>query len=154
MALNSDVAARPNFAAPIYGAPFGQIPEIPPAFVPGTVVQAPSTPSGFDLPPRGTPNPAAAPPMFIAVSQDDPLARTRVLQFFGQLQEAGYRPELHLFTNGGHGYGLNETKSSSRHFIENFYWWMETLGLTRKPGDPDLKGAPFVLPIPSSGTRP
>ena len=45
-ALQSDLAARPNYAAPIYGAPFGSIPELP----------------------------QGLPPFFLAVAQDDSVA--------------------------------------------------------------------------------
>ncbi len=58
--------------------------------------------------------------------------------FYDALYTAGYRPEFHLFLNGGHGVGMNPTHNTSRHFIDEFYWWMESLGLTRKPGDPDM----------------
>jgi hypothetical protein len=48
--LQPDAAARPNFAAPIYGAPFGAMPAIP----------------------------AVLPPIFLAWAQDDDLARNAV----------------------------------------------------------------------------
>src|SRR6185295_14948491 len=74
-ALQSDVSLRPNYAAPIYGAPFGNIPELP----------------------------QGLPPFFLAVAQDDD-ARRLVDRFYAALLAAGYRPELHRFQSGGHGF--------------------------------------------------
>jgi len=126
-ALNPDLAARPNFVAPIYGAPAGVMPAIPAAN-----------------------SPAALPPIFLAVAQNDPLAGTMARNFYDALYAAGYRPEFHLFLNGGHGFGMNPTRNTSRHFIDEFYWWMESLGLTRKPGDPDM-AAPTRAAGPGRG---
>jgi acetyl esterase/lipase len=141
-ALNPTAADRPNYVAPIYGGPLGKLPALPPVFVPGTIKQMPAM-GGITLPASGTPNPEALPPAFIAGSQDDFLVGKLTRRFYDALVEAGYNPEGHFYANGLHGYGLNESNSTSRHFIEQFYWWMESLGLTRKPGDPDLKQAPF-----------
>lgn len=142
-ALNKTVADRADYVAPIYGAPLEAAANIPPRFLPGTVAAA----SGglFAPPPTGTPNPDALPPIFLAGSQDDFLVGKQVRAFYEALLEAGYQPEAHFYANGLHGYGLNETKSTSRHFIEQFYWWMESMGLTRKPGDPDNKLVPVDL---------
>ena len=50
-------------------------------------------------------------------------------------------------------YDLAQSTSSSRHWAENFYWWLETLGLTRKPGDADLHYAPGRGGPPAPLTR-
>jgi acetyl esterase/lipase len=107
-AVQSDVSARPNYAAPIYGAPFGSIPDLPPGL----------------------------PPFFLAVAQDDG-AGTLVDRFYSALLAKGYRPELHRFQSGGHGFGMNQRFTTSDHWIDSFFWWMEANGLTRKPGDPE-----------------
>ena len=115
-ALAADVAARPNYAAPIYGAPFGGIPPIPPA-------------DGADR----------LPPIFLAMAQDDALVGDDVRGFYAQLFATGYRPELHLYMSGNHGFGMNVTHHTSDLFIDEFFAWMQAQGLTRKPGDPDLR---------------
>jgi acetyl esterase/lipase len=51
--LQHDAAARPNFAAPIYGGPFGVMPAVP----------------------------GALPPIFLAWAQDDSIARNSVVPF-------------------------------------------------------------------------
>ena len=146
-AVNPTVADRPNYAAPVYAGPVGEMPEIPVANLPvpaGTPI--PEATGPFVRPFLGPPNPNALPPIFIAGSQDDFVAGHWTARFYDALIKAGYKPDAHFFTNGVHGYGLNQTTSSSRHWAEEFYWWLETLGLTRKPGDPDLHYAPPAPP--------
>jgi acetyl esterase/lipase len=100
--LQQDVAARPNFAAPIYGGPFGALPAIP----------------------------AKLPPIFMAWAQDDPYADT-VAKFYSALKSAGHNPEAHIFTAGGHGFGMRKQGASSDHWIDEFYYWLEAQGLTK-----------------------
>ena len=115
-AMNADVKARPNYVAPIYGGPFGGIPPIP----------APDSAEKL-------------PPMFLAMAQDDTLVGGEVREFYAQLFAKGYRPELHLYMSGSHGFGMNVTRNTSDLFIDQFFAWMQAQGLTRKPGDPDLR---------------
>jgi acetyl esterase/lipase len=106
--LQKDAAARPSFAAMIYGGPFGVMPAIP----------------------------AKLPPMFLAWAQDDPQAREPVVKFYDALIAAGHRPEAHIFSAGGHGFGLKKQGTSSDHWIDEFYFWLEAQGLTRPAGKP------------------
>ena len=99
--LADKAAERPNYVAPIYGAPFGAMPNIPP----------------------GTP------PAFIAVAEDDPLAAVPVLKFFDALRAAKLTPELHVFRSGQHGFSMSP-RGTSDHWIDELYWWMESYGLT------------------------
>jgi acetyl esterase/lipase len=101
--LKETAAARPNFAAMIYGGPFGVMPAIPPGL----------------------------PPMFLAWAQDDPVALDPVVRFHDALTTAGYRPEVHIFSAGGHGFGMRVQGTSSDHWIDAFYFWLEAQGLTR-----------------------
>ena len=106
--LQPDAAARPSFAAMIYGGPFGVLPAIP----------------------------AKLPPMFLAWAQDDPQAREPVARFYGALTAAGLKPEAHIFSAGGHGFGLKKQGTTSDHWIDEFYDWLEAQGLTRPAGKP------------------
>lgn len=117
--LATDVAARPNFVAPIYGAPFGVIPPIPAADAANRL-----------------------PPFFLAMAQDDPLVGDAVRAFYAELFAKGYRPETHLYMSGGHGFGMNARRHTSDLFINQFFAWMRAQGLTQKPGDPDQRPAP------------
>jgi acetyl esterase/lipase len=101
--LQEDPAARPSFAAMIYGAPFGAMPPIP----------------------------AKLPPMFLAWAQDDTQAREPVVKFYDALAAAGHKPEAHIFSAGGHGFGLRKHGTSSDHWIDDLYAWLEAQGLTR-----------------------
>ena len=101
--LQQDAAARPNFAAPIYGGPFGAMPAIP----------------------------AELPPIFLAWAQDDDLALNAVVKFYDALKSAGIKPEAHIFSTGGHGFGMRKQGSSSDHWIDEFYYWLEARGFTR-----------------------
>jgi acetyl esterase/lipase len=95
--------ARPDYAALIYGGPFNEVPPIP----------------------------QGLPPVFLAVAQDDTSAAPLVMRFHDALKAAGYRPELHLFNAGGHGFGMRKQGTSSDHWIDEFYFWLEAHGLAR-----------------------
>lgn len=101
--LQADAAARPSFAAPIYGGPFGVMPPIP----------------------------AKLPPVFMAWAQDDPLVLNAVVKFYDALKAAGNKPEAHIYSAGGHGFGMRKQGTSSDHWIDEFYYWLEAQGLTR-----------------------
>jgi len=101
--LQQDAAARPNFAAPIYGGPFGAMPAVP----------------------------ADLPPIFLAWAQDDALALNAVVKFYDALKSAGIKPEAHIFSTGGHGFGMRKQGTSSDHWIDEFYYWLEARGFTR-----------------------
>jgi acetyl esterase/lipase len=98
--LQQDAAARPNFAAMIYGGPFGVMPAIP----------------------------AKLPPIFLAWAQDDAVALTPIVKFYDALRSAGHKPEVHIFNSGGHGFGMRKQGTSSDHWIDAFYYWLEAQG--------------------------
>jgi acetyl esterase/lipase len=104
--LQADSAARPSFAALIYGAPFGAMPTIP----------------------------AKLPPIFLAWAQDDPVALEPVVRFHDALISAGHKPEVHVFSAGGHGFGMRKQGTSSDHWIDALYYWLEAQGFTRPAG--------------------
>jgi acetyl esterase/lipase len=101
--LQQDAAARPNFAAPIYGGPFGVMPVIP----------------------------RELPPIFLAWAQDDTLASGAVVKFYAALRSAGSKPEAHIFSSGGHGFGMRKQGTTSDHWIDEFYFWLEAQGFTK-----------------------
>lgn len=101
--LQADASARPNFAAPIYGGPLGKMPGIP----------------------------ANLPPIFMAWAQDDIQALQPIVNFYDALIAAGNKPEAHIYCRGGHGFGMKKQGTTSDHWIEEFYWWLESQGLTK-----------------------
>lgn len=106
--LQPDAAARPSFAALLYGAPFGVMPPIP----------------------------ATLPPVFLGWAQDDAVALAPVVRFRDALLAAGSRPEVHVFSAGGHGFGMRQQGTSSDHWIDALYYWLDAQGFTRHAGRP------------------
>jgi acetyl esterase/lipase len=101
--LKSD-APKLAFAAPIYGAPFGAIPALP----------------------------AKLPPVFLAVAQDDLLVRAAVLRFDAALQAAKHDSEVHIFSSGGHGFGMTTQGTTSDHWIDELHWWLQAKRIISK----------------------
>jgi len=102
--LQTDAGARPNLVAMIYGGPFGVMPAIPPKL----------------------------PPMFMAWAQDDPLVLAPIVKFYDALKAAGHKPEVHIYGTGGHGFGMRKQNTSSDHWIDEFYYWLEAQGFTKR----------------------
>lgn len=74
----SDAAARPDFAASVYGAMAAE--QVPPA---------------------------GAPPLFVVAAQDDPqVPPAKSLQIYERWTSARMPAELHLYEKGGHGFGM------------------------------------------------
>jgi acetyl esterase/lipase len=101
--LQNDAPARPNFASMIYGGPFGVMPAIPPKL----------------------------PPMFLAWAQDDNVVLGPIVKFYEALTSAGHKPEVHVFSAGGHGFGMKKQGTTSDRWIDLFYSWMEAQGFTK-----------------------
>jgi acetyl esterase/lipase len=124
-ALADDVSARPNYVAPIYGGPL----------------------SGDEIPPLPAPDgPAALPPQFIAWAQNDMTVGPRAWAYVEALMTAGYRPEVHIYRDGAHGFGMTRQGTASDLWVDDFFWWMQTQGLTQKPGDPPHELTPMPGP--------
>ena len=101
--LDGDAAARPDFAAPIYGA----------------------------MPADRTP-PKDGPPIFIAVAADDhTVAASKSVAIFQAWQSAGLPAELHVYETGGHGFGLGKPGTASATWTHAFGAWLTARGLTR-----------------------
>jgi len=98
--LHYDSDSRPDFAAPIYGAPM----EI------GAV-------------------PADAPPLFIAVAHDDPFAASVCVPLYSAWQAAGRSAELHIYSKGGHGFGMRKQGLPADQWIDRFGDWLQVQGL-------------------------
>jgi acetyl esterase/lipase len=97
--LNHDASSRPNFAAPIYAAHFGEIP-VPPD----------------------------APRIFLVHASDDPLIPAAIsAAIYGAWQAAGKSGELHIYDRGGHGFGMNKLGLPVDGWIERFGEWLGTL---------------------------
>jgi dipeptidyl aminopeptidase/acylaminoacyl peptidase len=56
-----------------------------------------------------------------------------VVKFEEALKAAGYKPAGHIFSAGGHGFSMDRHDTTSDHWIDEFYYWLEAQGFTR-PG--------------------
>jgi acetyl esterase/lipase len=102
--MNTAAADRPNFAAPIYGA---------------MDEKAPS---------------ADAPPLFIAVTQDDPaVPATESLKIYSSWTAAGLPAELHIYERGGHGFGMRKLNLPVDGWTTAFEAWMKSHGWLDRP---------------------
>jgi len=103
-AFDSSLEGRPNFIAPIY------------AFVPPTlqVTVVKSTA-----------------PMFIAAASDDEahLVPTSI-NLYNKWLAAGVPAELHIYSKGGHGFGMNKNNLPSDKWIDRFGDWLKLQGLS------------------------
>lgn len=74
--------------------------------------------------------PEHAPPLFLALAQDDSLG-TRVvdtsLEMYMAWQAVGRPAELHAYMRGGHGFGMRRQNLPSDGWAERFYEWLITL---------------------------
>ncbi len=61
---------------------------------------------------------ASTPPTFLVQAEDDPVHVENVTQYFLALKKAGVPAELHVYTKGGHGYGLRPTDLPVTHWPE------------------------------------
>lgn len=98
-ALHYDASSRPDFAAPIYSAP-----------------------------PPEAPIPADAPPLFLLCAADDDMASGVSTRFYVDWRAAGHAVELHIYSKGGHGFGMNQQGLPSDCWIERFREWLQAQG--------------------------
>jgi len=97
--LDHDASSRPDFAAPIYAAHFGEI----------------SVPTD-------------APPVFLVHANDDPLIPPTIsAAIYRAWQAAGKPVELHIYDRGGHGFGMNKQGLPVDGWIERFGEWLRAL---------------------------
>jgi acetyl esterase/lipase len=130
MAVAADPSVRPNFAGLIYGMPYeGTLVSLPAPFLPQdfAALERPLTAP----PPR--PAPDRLPPLFMAMAQDDRAAEIGFRAFYDRLYDAGYRPELHLYQRGGHGFSMRPQGTTADLFADQFLAWMKSEGLMDAP---------------------
>ena len=93
---------RPDFIAPIY------------PFVPTTLTAT---------------VPKDAPPLFIAAATDDEYHLVPMsLGLYSKWLAAGHSAEIHIYSKGGHGFGMNRQNQPSDTWIDRFGDWMQIQG--------------------------
>lgn len=77
-------------------------------------------------------NPTAqTPPTFIVQAEDDPVHVENATNYFLQLKQAKVPAELHIYSEGGHGYGLRRTKLPITAWPQLVETWLRTIGVTQ-----------------------
>ncbi len=84
------------------------------------------------------PNPAIqptanTPPTFLLQAEDDPVHVENAVVYFLQLKKAKVPAELHVYTQGGHGYGLRPTDLPITHWPLLVETWLHTIKML--PGE-------------------
>jgi acetyl esterase/lipase len=75
---------------------------------------------------RPTPN---TPPTFLVQAEDDPVHVENAVVYFMQLKNAKVPAELHVFAQGGHGYGLRRTGLPVANWPQLVETWLHTIGV-------------------------
>ncbi|HKD09236.1 MAG TPA: alpha/beta hydrolase [Bryobacteraceae bacterium] len=76
--------------------------------------------------------PADAPPLFILCAEDDPLLpATGSSSLFAAWKNTGHLAELHIYSKGGHGFGMHQQGLPVDHWIDRFGDWLAMQGLSK-----------------------
>lgn len=107
VAFGYDPESRPDFIAPIY-AYMGAV--------------------------RESPVPQDAPPLFVVAASDDQLGLAPdSIKIYSQWLTAKKPAEIHMYSRGGHGFGMRKLNLPSDSWIERFGDWLKVQGiLSRK----------------------
>lgn len=107
-----DLSCRPDFALVIY---------------PGYLAIA-----EHNMEPNPSINPTAqTPPTFLVQAEDDPVHVENAVTYFIELKKAGVPAELHIYAQGGHGYGLRRTNLPITAWPQSAEVWLHTIGVLK-----------------------
>jgi acetyl esterase/lipase len=102
-AFNNTAENRPDFFAPIYA---------------------------YMAPIKDAAVPKDAAPMFITAATNDDLAPDSI-NLYSKWRAAGKSVELHLYSKGGHGFGMKKQNLPSDQWIDRFGEWLQVQGLLK-----------------------
>ena len=71
------------------------------------------------------------PPAFLAHAGDDPVTVMSSVQFYLALKRAGVPAELHVYSSGGHGYGMKPINKPVAAWPQRLEDWMRSRGLLK-----------------------
>jgi acetyl esterase/lipase len=103
VAYEHDASSRPDFAAAIYG---GGSPDIA--------------------------VPADAPPLFVLCAADDEMASPASVRLYSDWRAAGHPAALHIYSQGGHGFGMTQQGLPSDTWIDRLGDWLQVQGLLKR----------------------
>ncbi len=104
-------SCRPSFAVLIY---------------PGGVVKKGTTELSPEI--RVT---ASTPPSFLAHAHDDPVTPLNSIAYYTALKTAGVSAELHIYSTGGHGFGMRPGPHPNSEWPRRRADWMRDRGLLK-----------------------
>ena len=104
----NETDARPDFALIIY---------------PGYLATGPA----LDKLSPGIDPTSNTPPTFLLQAEDDPVHEENALVYYQALKEAKVPAELHIYAQGGHGYGLRPTNLPITHWPVLAETWLHTI---------------------------
>ncbi len=70
---------------------------------------------------------AQTPPTFILQAEDDPVHVENAVEYFMALKNAKVPAELHIYAEGGHGYGLRRTELPITTWPKTVELWLQTI---------------------------
>lgn len=79
------------------------------------------------------------PPTFIVQAEDDPVHVENATNYFLQLKAARVPAELHIYAEGGHGYGLRHTALPVTSWPNIATTWLHTIGVLSTSGDTSIQ---------------
>lgn len=108
------LSCRPDFMVPVYAAYLGS--------------------KGDDR--SNTLNPElkihkSTPPSFLVVTQDDQNRGLHAALLFAELTKAGVPAEVHVYTKGGHGYGMRPSHNAVSEWPARCADWMSSMGFLK-----------------------
>lgn len=128
-------SAHPAFAILVYPAYLSVPPEnvtLDPAYTPGSYT----------------------PPTFLIQAENDKRYIDSSLVYFRALKDANVPAELHIYSTGGHGFGLHPAGFPEQHWTRTATTWLRSIGMlsprAKKNSRVNLQeGPPLPLPCPS-----
>ena len=111
-----DLSCRPDFVCPIYAAYLGE----------GYKDNVVELGSLVKITPK-------TPPTFLAVAQDDRMRGAQAASLFIELTKSGVPAEIHIYTKGGHGYGIRPSENPASTWHHRLEEWMRASGLLIRP---------------------
>ena len=75
-----------------------------------------------------------APPTFIVQTEDDPIHVENALVYYRELKDAKVSAELHIYAQGGHGYGLRRTELPVTEWPQAAETWLRTISVLPRSG--------------------
>ncbi|MEL7499206.1 MAG: alpha/beta hydrolase [Planctomycetota bacterium] len=110
------VSARPDFICPIYAAFMGPNYEDRKTTELSELIKVTES----------------TPPTFMAVTLDDAMRGAQAAAFLVRLKENKIPAELHVYVNGGHGYGIRKTGNPVSKWNQQLADWLDVMKLTSK----------------------